>query len=264
MIKIKNSLVDFKIKKAQITIYIILAIVLVAVILLFLLLQRGIITQTFGGKAEIDSFISSCIGPSVREAENVMLPRGGLLEKHNTILYNFQEVEYLCANMGFYERCINQHPLLIREMEDELKDYLKPRIDICFNELKKEIEDRGEKFSFAQDYDFEVSVVPESIVVDIERNSKYVSKTGEESNVEEYRADFPSAAHGLATVALEIAAQEATYCYFESTGYSLYYPRYKIVRHQTSTPVKIYTINDTQTDGFMMIAIRSCAMPAGF
>ncbi|MBS3077386.1 hypothetical protein J4233_03885 [Candidatus Pacearchaeota archaeon] len=253
---------DIKVK-GQVTIWIIWALILVGVIVLFLFLQQEITTEVSGSGTEVGSFIGRCMEPSVREAEDIMLPRGGLLEKQNTVLFNFQEVEYLCVNMGFYEPCINQHPLLIREMEDELKEYLKPRVDICFNELKEYIEDRGEKFTFSQDYDFEVSVVPEKIVLDINRNTRYITKTGDENALEEYRAEFPSGAHGLATVALEIAAQEATYCYFESTGYSLYYPRYKISRHQLSYPVKIYTINDTMTNEYMMIAIRSCAMPAG-
>jgi hypothetical protein len=254
---------DSKMKRAQVTIWIILALMLVGAILLFLFLQRDLTVDVFRSSTEINSFIARCVEPSIQEARDIMLPRGGLLEKHNTVLFNFQEVEYLCANMGFYERCVNQHPLLIQEMEDELEDYLKPRVDICFNELREYIENGGESFTFSQDYDLEVSVVPENIIVDINRNSRYVTKQGEESDIEEYRAEFPSGAHGLATVALEIAAQEATYCYFESTGFSLYYPRYKISRHQLSNPVKIYEIKDTSTNEYMMIAIRSCAMPAG-
>lgn len=254
---------DSEVKRGQATVWIILAIVLVAVIILFLSLSKNLYVHNPASKTDLDSYISSCIAPSIEEATKVMLPRGGLLKKQNTVTYNFQEVEYMCVNMGFYERCINQHPLLIKEMEDELKDYLKPRIDICFDELKKYIEDSGEIFSFSLNYDLKVSLVPDKIVIDIERDSRYVSKEGQERNVKNFLAEYTSGAQGLATVALEISAQEATYCYFESTGFSLYYPRYKITRHQLSVPVKIYKIEDKLTGEYMMIAIRSCAMPAG-
>ncbi len=254
---------DFEVRRGQIAIWIILAVVLVAAILLFLLLQRNIETDITPRGTEVNSFLALCLEPSVNEAKRIMLPRGGLLEKRNTVMFNFQEVEYLCVNNGFYDACINQHPLLLREMEDELEEYLNPRVNICFNELKDYIENGGEKFEFEQNYDVDVSIIPDDIVVNVNRGAEYRKKSGEESNYRDYRMEFASGAHGLATIALEIAAQEATYCYFESIGYSLYYPRYKVTRYQLSHPTKIYYINDTLTSEYMMIGIRSCAMPPG-
>lgn len=247
----------------QVAVWIILAVILVAAIFLFLFLSQEIEINTISSGTEISSFLDSCLEPTVQSASEIMLPRGGLIKKKNTLFFNFQEVEYLCANMGFFEPCINQHPLLIREMEEELEEYLNPEVDICFNELRENIENRGEDFYFVPEYELEVSIVPDKIVLDILREGVYTSKSGEKNSYENFRAEYRSGAHGLATIALEIAAQEANYCYFESTGYSLFYPRYKITRYQLSHPAKVYLINDTAMNEHMMIAIRSCAMPPG-
>ena len=64
-------------------------------------------------------------------------------------------------------------------------------------------------------------------------------------------------------IAMGIDEQEAEYCYVEYVGYRILYPRYSIEPYYMSDPTVIYTVRDTLTNEKMMVAIRSCAIPAG-
>ena len=89
-------------------------------------------------------------------------------------------------------------------------------------------------------------------------------KNNEETrDFEKFDFQFSSPIFNLANIAIEIADQEAKYCYFEYVGYSIIYPRYQISLFTMSDSTRIYTIKDTKTKKEMNIAIRGCALPQG-
>src|SRR3989338_8642552 len=100
-------------KRGQMTIWIIVAMVLVLAIVLFFLL-RGEITPKVGEKIEENpkSYIASCVKKNVEEAVEIMLPHGGFISPEHTKLYNNITVAYLCYNSLYYDLCISEHPIL--------------------------------------------------------------------------------------------------------------------------------------------------------
>ncbi len=253
-------------RRAQVAIWVILAIVLVASIILFFTLsgERDIadILEP-GGVDSINtpSFMQTCTEEYVLEAVDIMLPHGGFVVPENTIWFNNSDVEYLCENIGFYEPCVNQHPLYIRELEEEIRSYIFPKVGECFNELEDEIEKRGGEVEFGN-LVIDVNLGMDRIFVTLDRDVE-IEKKDTVRTYESFEVVVESPLYNLAVIAVEIAAQEAQYCYFENVGYGVYYPRYKVGKYAMSAPTKIYTIHDRNTGKEMMIAIRSCAMPAG-
>jgi len=255
-----------KIKKGQVAIWIILAVVLVAAIILFFTIgqERNIVDIVTPDKIDsvnAPSFMQTCTEKYVLEAVDIMLPQGGFIAPENYIIYNRTNVEFLCTNIGFYEPCINQHPVLIKEMESEIRDYIYPKIESCFSEMKNEIEKRNGKVEY-KDLEINVDLGEDKIFVTLDREVEIENK-GVKKNYEEFNVVVESPAYNLAKIAVEIASQEAKYCYFEPVGYSLTYPRYDVSRYVMSDPINIYTIYDKKTGKFMMTAIRSCAIPPG-
>ena len=167
MIIIKN-------KRAQLAIFIVLALLVVAVLALYFL-WSGPTTP----KIPIDpeAYISECVRDSAEDAVSIIMKNGGDLEPELTIMYYGENVTYLCYNHGNYKPCINQRPMLIEHIEKEIKDYIEPEIRNCFSSLKKELE--GKDYSVTMgSMDVEPDLQPKRLVIDVNRELT-ISKSGQ-------------------------------------------------------------------------------------
>lgn len=257
-------------KRGQITLWVIIAVVMVATIILFFMLGREpesggpIVDSSF----DVESYLDVCTKNYVEEAVDIMLPQGGFINPGNSVFFNNTNIEYICKNIGNYEPCIQQHPMLMNEMKEEIRNYVLPQVNNCLGDMKREFERRGNVVSMSGPTTLEVDFGPDRIFLTVGKRIT-IEKEGEVRTFDELEIEIESPVHNLADVAMEIARQEAglseeTGCYFEFVGYSILHPRYKISKYVMSDPTKIYTIRDTKSEKEMNIAIRSCAIPPGF
>ncbi|MFH1425592.1 MAG: hypothetical protein ABIG28_02585 [archaeon] len=254
-------------KHGQIAIWVIIAVVLVASIVFFFLLERKpgfervpVVSSSF----DVESFMDNCLADYVEEGVDAMLSQGGFISPRNTVFFDGENIEYICENIGFYEPCIQQHPMLISEMEDEIKNYVLPKINDCFNDMEREFERRGSEVSFVSvNSSLSVEFGEDRIFLYVDRELT-IRKDADVRSFEELRIELVNPIYNLAKIAVEISSQEAKYCYFEFVGHDILYPRYKITKYVMSEPTKIYTIRDIKSGKEMNIAVRSCAIPAGF
>ncbi len=253
MIKIRN-------KKGQVMIWVILAIALVASMILFFTIDRHPIITT-QRDFNANNYIESCVREHVNDAVNEMIPHGGFIEPVNFKVYDDIKIEYLCENIGNYLPCVNQHPMLLNEMKLEIKNYIEPRVEQCFADFKREIESRNGNVEYGP-MNIEVSLGPDRVYTNIARRTT-ITQNGETTTADEYNFEIVNPLYDLGNVAIEIASQEAKYCYFEYVGYMILYPRFSIEKFAMSDSTKIYQIKDKKTNKELNIAIRSCAIPAG-
>ncbi len=248
-------------KRGQVGIYIIIAIAIVAIIVVVLLFVRKDVdvTPTFEGNPQ--AFIDKCVREAVLEAVDIMLPQGGFIAPENVKLYQNMNISYLCENIGNYHSCINQHPMLLNEMKVEIDEYITPKVENCFETLQDELEDKGDRVEMT-DMQLEVAFAPRRIYVDIDRILT-IDRGEDTTQFKEFNSEISSPTYDLANIAIEIATNEAKYCYFEYVGYMILYPKYSIEKYAMSDSTKIYTIKDKATQLKMNIAIRSCAIPPG-
>jgi hypothetical protein len=247
--------------KGQMTIWIIVALIIFIMIIILFIFLKPNIKSTTQETPNPEPAIDACVKQAVDAAVNIMLPNGGFITPKNTVPHNNIKVEYLCENIGYFKPCINQHPLLINEMEQEIVNTITLQVDACFDSVKSDFE--SEKYSIMMD-EMSISVRMKPGVIEVE-TLRNISATKNEQTIyfSEFNSKVSSSAYDLARIAQEIADQEAKYCYFEYVGYHILYPRYKITVTKYSDLTKVYTIKDTQTNKVMNIAIRGCAIPAG-
>jgi hypothetical protein len=254
---------DEKMNKGQVTIWVILALVIVATIILFLFFSRQIRDPTLVSISDQnpEQFISKCVKNNVNEVVDLMLPKGGFVNPEHTRLYEDTEIAYLCYHRGNYNPCINQHPLLLTEMKQEIENYISPRIENCFEDYKIESEKRGVEVSM-DDMDMKVILIPRKIFVNIDRDL-VLNQFGESSSFSEFDIEVINPIYDIARVAMEIVNQEAQYCNFEYVGYMILYPDFKISKFPMSDSSDIYTIVHKDSEKKMNLAVRSCAIPPG-
>lgn len=252
---------EIKNKRGQVAIWIIIAIVFVALIaLIFVIRQKGTnvsVSEDYNPKAYIDR----CVRDIVNKEVDVLLPRGGFENPKNSVSYYNVSVTYLCKETGYFRPCINQHPLYLEEIKKELYDTTYSDIDSCFDELIEVLEKRGQKITSGGTI-VGFSLAPQRIIVSINKEMQIQSRGGSES-ISNFDVIVQSPLYNLADIASEIASQEAAYCYFEYAGYSILYPKFEVRKTTLSDSTRIYRVRDVASQKELTMAIRGCAIPAG-
>ena len=252
-------------RKSQVTIFIIIAILIVGTIILFFLLAQKKPQKIFKPSVpNLQESIEKCVRDATQEAISIMLPQGGYINPTNYKLYKNNKVAYLCYNTNYYQTCVNQQPLYIQFLEQQIRSYIEPKIKDCFYSLKQEYK---KKNYAVNDGDLSLNVKLNPKQVEINVFKKFEVNKGEETRkFEKFRVRIPSPLYDLGIASQEIASQEAKYCSSLYLGYSLTNPEISIDKKQVGSgqgASKIYIIKDKVTNKSLMIAIRSCAMPGG-
>jgi hypothetical protein len=247
-------------KKGQVALWVILSVVLAAAVILFYTLERKPIGAG-GVEFSPRETVEKCIREGIEEAVDRMLPQGGFIEPKNYFVYNKTKIEYLCEYPYYFRQCIHQHPMLMKEMNEEIEKYLLPIAENCFEEMKREAERKQNSIEM-EGANLSIEMAPGRIYARI--NKKVIITGGGAARAfDNFDVEFLSPAYELASAAMDIAASEAKYCYFENLGYMLEFPKFDIRKIALSEPIRIYSIKDIKSGKTMNIAIRSCAIAAG-
>ena len=128
-----------KYRRGQIAIWVIIAVMLVATIAIFFLIARKAVSPSgsFSDEQSPKAYIERCARDAIDEAVGIMLPQGGFVNPTNFIKKDEIKISYLCRNSGNYLHCINQHPMYLNEMKLEIKNYIRPKVEKCFLDLKE-------------------------------------------------------------------------------------------------------------------------------
>lgn len=248
-------------RKGQAVIFVIVAIVLVASIVVFFVLYRGP-GISIGEEFEPESKIDGCFREAIRDSVDLMLPHGGFAEPQNSIIYKDIEVAYLCENVNYYQRCIVQHPLYISDLDNELEKNIEEDVKECFFFIQEDLEGKGYSVSGEDDFSYDIVLKPGIIELEIDREFKF-ERDGEVNSFEGFSAGIAIPLYDLGQVVSIIVEQESRNCYFEYVGYMNLYPRWSIDIDVNSEDVKVYTVKDKESGIETSFAIRGCAIPAG-
>ena len=247
-------------QRGQITIFIILALIIIVILAMFFLVFKAPEPEVID-EDNPQAFIESCTKQAVEEALEVLMPSGGDIIPKGSIMYNDLERTYLCYNANYYSPCINQRPLLIEHIENEITSYIEPRVANCFNILESKLENRYTIES--GEMQIQTKLSSGLISINIDKHFK-MSRAEIVRNFENFKVSIPHPLYELSKVALEIVNLEARFCNFDILGYMIFYPKYDMDKFRTGDSNIIYTINDRATNEEFMFAIRSCALPPGF
>lgn len=254
-------------KRAQVSIFIVTGVIVIAAILIFLTIRTGLIPEIFEGK-EVNPtpFLDSCIKDKVTEAVKIISAQGGYVENKLNRTFKFegeasQDISYLCYNQNYYLPCVNQESMLIQHLKSEIKNYIADDVENCFNGLVKNLEE--ENFEVQKKYrDFEVEFVPGKIILNID-GELILTKSRETSHQENFKVVVLTKFYDLAIVVQEIVNQEAQFCHFEHLGFMLAYSQFNLDRFRTGDLDTIYTLEYRDTKEKFRFAVRSCVIPPG-
>ncbi len=248
-----------KSKRSQVAIFIIIAILIVAAVLLIFIFWKGPAIER-PSPFNPSTYISSCVKDSAKKAIPWISENGGSIEPKSSISYRSKKFAYLCYNANYYESCVNQQPMLIEHMEQELTGYIEPEVKDCFSSLQRELENQGYEFSMGL-LKIETNLRPNRAVITTKRKVT-ISRGEETKSFTEFETKFSTSLYDLGEIATEIVNQETAYCDFDTLVFMLIHPEYDI-RKKVIEDSNLYTLKSLETGDEFKFAVRSCVMPPG-
>ncbi len=248
-------------KRGQITIFIIIAVLLVAAIILLFWFYNRDVTPVQPDAGENPQYnIEHCINSYVEKDVNKLIENSGYIKKSNlTKNFNGQDIPYLCFVPINYARCIVVEPVLIEHLEKEIYNDIKTKIAGCFNNLESEAEKSGYSVNMESGINFSINLIPGDVQTIINKKIT-LSKAGEVKKFNEFEAKYHSNLYGMAIITQEITRQESSYCGSDYANIMRTNTWAEIDKFQTGDDNKIYTIKDTTTNDEIKFAVRGCVL----
>ncbi len=245
--------------RGQVTIFIIVAIVIVVGIIASIIFMGRYDTETptnLGPQA----FIDKCVKDVVEESVGKMLKNGGEILPSQAIMYQGDEWNYLCYQADYYQGCYNIHPMLELQIESEIVRDTNDGIQRCFDTMREDLENRGYDVKGGAT-EYSINLLPGYVEINLMKPID-VSREETAQSFEDFTTRVLSPIYDLVQIAREVVNSEAQFCHFEYNGYMLLYPKYDI-RRIDYTDSKIYRLIDRGSGAELRFAIRSCAFAPG-
>lgn len=245
--------------KAQLTLFIILALAIV-VVLILLFTGRTDLTAIFTPTSPINQ-IRDCAREPVQEAVKILRLQGGSLDPELYYMYKGNQIEYLCYTEEYYKTCIMQKPLLKQSVQKEIESYASPRIKNCIESVKSDLEEKGYEVRM-DSLEISVSLLPETILVNLVGDIRIIKDQTE--SYKSIKTDMNSNLYEQVMIASSISNWEAKYGNSETMNYMIYYPNLKVEKKKQGDGTTIYILTDRESEDKFVFASRSLVLPAGF
>jgi len=246
-------------KKAQLTIFIILGL-LILIVLILLFMRDDNLRSYFMGSTPVED-IKDCIEKPVEDALNIIRSQGGSLEPENYYLYEDNKLDYLCYTDEEYKSCVVQKPLLKKSIEEELKRYAQPKIKSCVEGVRNKLREDGYEVSMKEP-ELVVEIFPSDIMAEV--NLDLSIRKGE--SIETYnklRVEIDSMMYDFVMIATSIVQWEVRYGDSEVMNYMLYYPDIKVEKKKQGDGTTVYMVSNWDSEDKFMFAVKSMVIPAG-
>lgn len=253
----RNNLL--KNKKAQLTLFVIIALGIVAVLLMIFLPDIGTLFRAPVPNLEL----KECLQDSVQEGLKQAMLHGGELEPQLNYLYNGELIGYTCYTNKWYDTCVVQKPMLKQDIEKEVEIYVQPRAQACIDDLKSKLESRGYSVNSEGKGTVDIRIIPNNIIVNLDL-SMQVEKDDSKQVYEKFSSEIYSEAYDLIMIATSITSWETTYGGAAAEQYMDFYPNLKVERKQQTYGTTIYVLTDRETQEQLIFASRSVARPPGY
>jgi hypothetical protein len=249
-----------KSKRGQLTIFIILALVIIFVIII-LLVNQGNIFSIFQTQSPVEQ-ITECTQNALRDGIEVALLQGGAIEPTNYFLYQGNKIDYICYTNEDYKPCKMQKPILKSSVEQELKEHTEEKIKQCVQSAKVSIEKKGNTVTY-DNPEVSIEILPNNVFADIELNMQ-IHKDESTQSYKNIKTGVNSKLYEFIAITSSIANDEVSFGDIETLGYMLAnQPWLKIEKKKQIEGTKIFILTNRESEEQFFFASRSYTMPPG-
>ncbi len=247
-------------KRGQVTLFILLAVLVVAIAAVVYFLFPQIKSFVTGGATTPQGFIQNCVHDKLNEIVNNISLQGGYVNPPAYFEYNGNEVAYLCYTNKNYQACVMQQPLLQNSIENQIRDNLQPTANSCFESLVQSYKSQGYSVNI-QYGNTTVDLIPNAIVVTF--NNKITLTKGGTQGYGKFSVVLNNNLYELSGIANSILQWEAQYGDADVATYMSLYHDIQVEKERQSDGTKVYIVTDLTTGDKFQFATRSFVWPPG-
>jgi hypothetical protein len=248
-------------KKGQVTIFIVIAVVIIAIGILVYIFYPQII-PSFGIEPESPSeFIQSCLEEEIENSVEKLSLQGGSISPEHYIVYGNEKIEYLCYTNEYNKLCVMQQPMLKQHIESEIGKEIRTQAEKCFDDLEESYEKKGYDVNLKRDA-MSIELLPKRIVATF--NYSLTLTKDSSKQYESFRVVVNNNLYELVSITNSILNWEARYGDAETTTYMNYYHDLKVEKKKQSDGSTVYILTDRNTGSKFQFASRSNAWPPGY
>jgi len=247
--------------KGQVTIFIIIAlIIVVAVVLAFVLIKKP--GQKISVEENPKEYVERCVSESLKKIEQTMFSDNLYPNpQDNYILYDGKKIKYLCKSARFYVPCINQEPMLVGYVQKNIENKIKTNVEDCFSDMRKALDSRDYDITETK-LNISVEFTKEFISVYMDKKVTF-TKAAESKTITGFSSRIDSPLYNLIDTMRNIINYESTTCQFNSISWMKNFPDIQIRKFVASDQTKIYSVLDKDTEKELVFAVKTCVLPAG-
>lgn len=248
-------------KRGQVTIFIIIALVIVALVVLLSYFWNDV--KTFTQETNPQTFLETCLDEPMKQATSRVLLAGGVAENKNYYFYKNHKIEYLCYTNEYYKTCVLQQPFLKETVNKEISNLLRPLVNTCLESLRSEMQSKGFTINAQRPLaDSRLNISDRKMELIINYPISF-TKTDSSSSYTTFKIVKKSEVYSLLMSAVYILNWEARYGDFDTLSFMMSYPDLRLEKQKQSDGSKIYLLSSRSTGEEFYFASRSISWPAG-
>jgi len=248
-------------KRGQVTVFIIIAIVIVIIgVLIFLLWPRIFSTSSFDVKNP-ERFLQQCVEKDLKNSIKLISSQGGEFNPTNYYLYKGDKLNYLCYINEYYKLCRVQEPFLQNSMEGKITDDISPKVDDCWASLIESYEKKSYIVSDKKGT-LKTEILPEEVILSFIDYELSVTKDDVEIH-KSFNIILNNNIYELLEFASNIVEWEATIGEADMWSYMIFFKHLKAEKIKQTDDTKVYILTNKNTGEKFQFASRSLAFPPG-
>ncbi|MEA3414314.1 MAG: hypothetical protein U9Q99_02200 [Nanoarchaeota archaeon] len=247
-------------ERGQVTIFVILALVIIVVGVLVYAFLPGIKSTVSLDSKNPNAYLQDCLEDDVEEAVEMLALQGGSQNPSNYYAYDGNNIEYLCYTSEDRKLCNVQKPLIYSSFEKELEKELETEIDSCFEALRNDFDKKGYQVNLRKE-GYSVEILPEKILLNL--NYELDLSKGSVEKYDSFSIFLDNNIYQLLGIAKSIVDRESNFGEAPTEAYMMLYRDLKVEKLKQSDETKIYIITNKKTGEVFQFASRSLAASQG-
>ena len=243
------------------TIFIIIAVIVVALVVLLYFLFPGIKSTTGFDTKNPSAFIQTCMKDDLEDTVELISLQGGSVDPEGYYLYEGNKLKYLCYTNENYKLCGVQISFLKEHIESEIKTNLQNKASECFLDLQESYEKKNYNVNLVTGETI-VELLPERVVATF--NHKLTVTKGDSEQYETFRVVINNNLYELISIADSIVDWESNYGEAEPLWYMGLYHDLEIEKIKQTDDTKVYILTNINTKDKFQFASRSLVFPPGY
>jgi len=248
-------------KRGQVTLFIIVAILIIIIGAIIYFLFPGIGTNIKQDTENPEVYLQQCLQEEFESKIKNITSHGGSLKPEHYIMYEGDKIEYYCYTEEYYKTCVVQRPLIKHHVEKGILNAIDEKSKTCFDEMVNSFESKGYEVELDRKGK-SVNIMPGRTILNF--NHSLALTKEDTKNYDKFSISVNNKLYEMVFIAMSIIDWETSYGDAETTVYMDYYRDIKVEKKKQSDGSTIYILTDRDKGTKFQFASRSIPWPPGY